>query len=176
MFISSKTKGIICIILSAFCFGLLNIFIRLAGDIPSVEKSLFRNLIAMIVAAAAIQKPGAGFHYEKKDMKLLLLRSICGTVGILCNFNAVDHMLFADSTAIQKLVPFIMIVASFILLKGKIKSWQIGLILIAFSGILLVVKPGFSAYIGPAIIQFIGAVEAGTAYTYVRMITLAGQT
>lgn len=171
---SNKQKGILCIILSAFSFALMNVFIRLAGDIPSIEKSFFRNLIAAGVAAIMIQKANVGFSYQKKDMKLLLLRSICGTIGLLCNFYAVDHMLLADSTAIQKLVPFITIIASYFLLREKIKPWQMGLIAAAFCASLLVVKPGFNANIGPAIIQFIGAIGAGMAYTYVRMLTLQG--
>ena len=36
---NSKTKGIIFIVLSAFSFALMNVFVRLAGDLPSVQKS-----------------------------------------------------------------------------------------------------------------------------------------
>ena len=38
-------KGMIMIILSAFFFACMNVSVRLAGDLPSVEKSFFRNLI-----------------------------------------------------------------------------------------------------------------------------------
>lgn len=171
---SDKKKGILCIVASSFCFALMNVFIRLAGDIPSIEKTFFRNLIAMFVAAFAIAKAGEGFSYRKQDLPLLTWRSVCGTLGMLCNFYAVDHMLLADATAIQKLVPFFTILSSWLILKERIKSWQTILILVAFLSSLLVVKPGFGPDVFPAIIQFFGAVGAGIAYTLVRQLTLRG--
>ena len=39
------------IILSAFFFACMNVSVRLAGDLPSVEKSFFRNLVAAVFAA-----------------------------------------------------------------------------------------------------------------------------
>ncbi len=171
---SNRNKGILCIISSAFCFALMNVFIRFAGDLPSVEKTFFRNFIAMFVAAFALIKAGGGFSVEKRHVPDLLMRSVCGTVGMLCNFYAVDHMLLADATAIQKLVPFFTILSSWLVLREKIKPWQIALIVIAFASSLLVVKPGFGADTQAAIVQLIGALGAGVAYTYVRKLTLAG--
>lgn len=171
---SNRLKGILLLIASSLSFALMNVFVRLAGDLPSPEKSFFRNLIALIVAWIMIQRSGQAIAYEKKDLKNLLLRSICGTVGILCNYYAVDHMLLADSTAIQKLVPFITIVSSGILLKEKIKPWQLLLVFLAFLASLLVIKPGYTANLMPAIIQLIGAIGAGVAYTYVRILGLQG--
>lgn len=171
---SDKKKGILCIVASSFCFALMNVFIRLSGDIPSIEKTFFRNFIAMFVAAFAIARAGEGFSFRRQDLPLLTWRSICGTLGMLCNFYAVDHMLLADATAIQKLVPFFTILSSWLILKERIKSWQVALIIAAFLSSLLVVKPGFSPDIIPALIQFLGAVGAGIAYTLVRKLTLQG--
>lgn len=173
---SNRMKGILLLILSSLSFALMNVFVRLAGDLPSAEKSFFRNLIALLVAWIMIWRSHEGLSYEKKDLKYLLLRSICGTVGILCNYYAIDHMLLADSTAIQKLVPFITIVSSGILLKEKVKPWQLVLVLMAFLASLLVIKPGYTANLFPAFIQLLGAVGAGVAYTYVRLLGIQGVT
>ena len=32
-------QGVVMIILSAFCFACMNVMVRLAGDIPSIQKS-----------------------------------------------------------------------------------------------------------------------------------------
>ena len=42
--LNQKTKGIFCIVTAAFFFSVMNVFVRLAGDLPSVQKSFFRNL------------------------------------------------------------------------------------------------------------------------------------
>ena len=53
---SNRTKGILCIIASAFCFALMSTFVRLSGDLPSVQKSFFRNFVAMFIALAVLLK------------------------------------------------------------------------------------------------------------------------
>ena len=47
---NKKTKAILLILSSAFCFALMNTFVRLSGDIPSVQKSFFRNLVAFFLS------------------------------------------------------------------------------------------------------------------------------
>ena len=172
--LSSRKKGILLLILSSFSFAFMNVFVRMSGSLPSAEKSFFRNLIALLVAWIMISRSNESLTYEKKDLKNLIMRSVCGTVGILCNYYAVDHMLLADATAIQKLVPFITIISSAVLLKEKAKPWQLLLVLAAFMASLLVVKPGYSPDLFPAMIQFLGALGAGIAYTYVRILGLQG--
>ena len=44
-------KGMVMIILSAFFFACMNVSVRLAGNLPSVQKSFFRNLVAAVFAA-----------------------------------------------------------------------------------------------------------------------------
>ena len=44
MKIGDKYKGIFYIILAAFGFAFMNLFVKLAGDLPAIEKSFFRNL------------------------------------------------------------------------------------------------------------------------------------
>ena len=43
-------RGIACLVLSAFCFALMSMFVHLAGDLPSMQKSFFRNLVAALAA------------------------------------------------------------------------------------------------------------------------------
>ena len=33
-----RNKGIICIIMSAFCFALMSFFVRMAGDLQPIQK------------------------------------------------------------------------------------------------------------------------------------------
>ena len=37
-------RGIACLVLSAFCFALMSMFVHLAGDLPSMQKSFFAIL------------------------------------------------------------------------------------------------------------------------------------
>ena len=170
-----KNKGIYMIIMSAFCFAVMNMFVKLAGDIPSIQKSFFRNLIAVFIALIILKRSGYGFHIEKKNIPLLLARAICGTIGIIANFYAVDHLFLSDASIIQKLSPFFVIIFSFFLLKEKVSKLQVFSIVVAFIGTLFVVKPSFqNTQLTASFIAMIGAMGAGAAYTCVRMLSQRG--
>lgn len=107
-------KGMIMIILSAFFFACMNVSVRLAGNLPSVEKSFFRNLVAAVFAAVILCKDHTLPKVNKKYWGPLILRCVCGTMGILCNFYAIDHLLVADASILNKLSPFFAIIFSFL--------------------------------------------------------------
>ena len=106
---------------------------------------------------------------------MLLLRSVTGTVGILGNFYAVDHLILSDATMLNKMAPFFTLIFSFLFLKEKIRP-KVALIVIgAFIGSLFVIKPTFqNANLGASIIGFIGGLGAGSAYTCVRALGKRG--
>ena len=108
------------IILSAFFFACMNVSVRLAGDLPSIQKSFFRNLVAAIFAAIILGKNHIVPKVQKQYWGALLLRCAFGTLGILCNFYAIDHLLVADASILNKLSPFFAIIFSFLILKEKI--------------------------------------------------------
>lgn len=117
-------KGMLTIILSAFCFACMNVCVRLAGDLPSFQKSFFRNFVAALFAAAIICKNQVSLRVEKEHWGTLLLRCIFGTIGILCNFYAVDHLLVADASILNKLSPFFAILFSLLILKRRLRRFR----------------------------------------------------
>ncbi|MGN1031137.1 MAG: DMT family transporter [Butyricicoccaceae bacterium] len=174
---SKKSKGILFIILSAFCFALMNTFVKLSGDLPSMQKSFFRNLVAMLFAVIILLRSEEKFRFHHKNLPGLIIRATCGTIGILCNYYAVDHLMLSDASMLGKLAPFFAILCSYFILKEKITPVQGCAILAAFAGSLLIIKPGFSSLNNtfPALIAALGALGAGAAYTMVRKLSLNGE-
>lgn len=172
---NSKNKGILFIILSAFFFAVMNVFVKLAGDLPSIQKSFFRNFIALLFALILLKKQHTSLHFSKKDLPILILRATFGTIGILCNFYAVDHLFVADASMLNKLSPFFVILFSYLLLKEKITLIQSFCVITAFLGSLFIIKPGFqNMSLIPAIIGTVGGMCAGIAYTMVRILGKRG--
>ena len=172
---SNKQKAIIYIILSAFFFALMNCCVRLSGDLPTIQKSFFRNFIAMLVAGFILFRKGIGLDYHKKDIPLLLIRSAMGTLGILGNFYAVDHLNLSDASMLNKLSPFFAIIFSMLFLKEKPKFIQAIGVIVAFIGSLFIIKPTLEfAAIFPALAGTIGGMGAGAAYTAVRALGQRG--
>ena len=162
-------KGIILIIMSAFFFALMNMFVSLSGELPALQKSFFRNLIAFIFAGVVLAKNKQPVKIPKNGWLPLILRSAFGTVGIFCNFYALGVLNLADASILNKMSPFFAIVFSIFILKEKIKPAQFFIVLGALAGAVCVVKPSFSNVLTvPAFIALCGGMCAGLAYTLVR--------
>ena len=173
--VKNTRKGMLFIILSAFFFAGMNIFVKLSGNLPSIQKSFFRNLIAALFAFVILVKNHEDFQYHKKDLPMLILRSTFGTLGILCNFYAVDHLLVSDASMLNKLSPFFVIIFSSFFLKEKVNHIQRISVIIAFIGSLFVIKPSLDFMSNMnSIIGVLGALGAGVAYTCVRQLGKQG--
>ncbi|MBQ8394922.1 MAG: DMT family transporter [Clostridia bacterium] len=173
--IPSKRKGVFCIVLAAFFYSLMSLFVRMSGDLPVYQKSFFRNLVAAFVAFILLAKSG-NFKIQKGSLPALLGRSIAGTVGIVCNFYAIDHMNISDASILNKLAPFFSVLFSIFILKEK-ASWKEWLLVgVAFSGAVIIARPSFGLEQSfPAIVGVIGGLGAGLAYTFVRYLGKRGE-
>jgi drug/metabolite transporter (DMT)-like permease len=172
----SKYKGIVYIVVSALFFALMNAFVRLSGDLPSIQKSLFRNLVAMVFALILLLKNKQSLKWKEGNLKYLVLRATFGTLGILCNFYAVDHLVLSDASMLNKMSPFFAIVFSYLILKEKANPLQWISVIVAFLGSLLIIKPTFSNMdLVPSLIGLTGGLGAGIAYTMVRVLGQRGE-
>ena len=173
--IKDTYKATILIIVSAFCFALMNMFVHLSGELPAIEKSFFRNFIALMIAIAALAENKTPIKIAKPAILPLILRSLFGTFGIICNFYALDRLDLADASILNKMSPFFVIIFSIIILKENIKLPQLLFVLGALIGALFVVKPSFTnAASVPAFIALTGGMCAGFAYTMVRLVSKKG--
>ena len=174
--ISKKQQAIIYIICSAFFFALMNMFVRMSGDLPSIQKSFFRNLVAFFFALIILLRSKEGFSFQKKNLPVFIGRSFFGTLGILCNFYAVDHLVLSDASILNKLSPFFAILFSYFILKEKLTLVQGSAVAAAFCGAILV-KPGFAGanVLIPSLVGVTGGMCAGLAYTLVRVLGQRGE-
>ena len=170
MNLSNKQKGILCILLAGLGFALMGLFVKFAGDVPTMQKAFFRNVVPVFIAGAGLRGLGEEIKLSKGDLKFLILRASFGTAGIICNFYALDHLKLSDANMLNKLSPFFAIIFSFIILKEKISIFQGIAVFGAFIGALFIIKPTGDVTMFPALIGALGGVGAGAAYTMVRIL------
>ena len=166
-------KGIFCIIIAGFGFALMSLFVKLSGDLPSIQKGFFRNIIAVFISSIPLIKHWKVIIIPRNNTGWLVLisRSVFGTIGLVLNFYAISHISLADSSIIQKLSPFIIIILSYIFFKEEMTRFQVFSIIIAFIGITLIIKPSGNNIISMgALAALLGALCAGIAYTCVRYL------
>ncbi|RDY24696.1 DMT family transporter [Romboutsia maritimum] len=167
---SNRIKGILCIIGSAFGFAAMSAFVKLAGDLPSFQKVFFRNLVSSIIALWLILKHKGSLTGKRENRKILIYRSIFGTLGMVLNFYAIDKLVLSDANMLNKMSPFLVVIFCAIVLQEKINLKQISMIIIAFIGALFIIKPTFSVDTIPYLSGFMGAVFAAMAYTCLRVL------
>jgi drug/metabolite transporter (DMT)-like permease len=163
--------GIILMILTALFFALIGFIIKLLDNVPLMEVVLFRNLPSMIIIPIILIKQKISILGRNRP--LLMLRGFLGTIGMIAIFYTYTAMPITESTAIQRLSPFFIIIMSIIFLHEKYSFKKIPFILIAFIGALLVIKPGFRIDLIPAIIALIAAMLMGSAHIVIRYLRLS---
>ncbi len=185
--LSNRTKGTLSLIVSAFGFAMMGMFVRLTDDlggpISCFQKGFFRNAVAVVIAAvlfwsrdrsrdlkgrASGPSPFSIFH---SPFYILLLRSVLGTAGIFLNFYAISHIPLADAMMLNKLAPFFTVAFSWVFLGERLRLAQGACLTGALLGAACVVKPGFAAVsMFPALCGLLGGVSAGGAYACVHAL------
>ena len=112
---SDKQKGILFILSAGLGFALMGVFVNLAGNIPTMQKAFFRNIVPVFIAGLGLKRAGEEIKLNKGDIKFLILRASFGTAGLICNFYALDHLKLSDANMLNKLSPFFVIIFSFII-------------------------------------------------------------
>ena len=68
-------KGIACILLSAFGFALMAMFVRMADGcggepLPAIQKAFFRNLVAVAIAGCAFARRASWpFRHVRRSVR-----------------------------------------------------------------------------------------------------------
>lgn len=157
-------------LVSSLGFAIMTVFVKLSGDLPSIQKTFFRNIISAIIAFGFVVYHKESLFGKKENQKLLLWRSIFGTLGIIFLFYAIDHLVLSDADMLNKLSPFLVILFSAIFLKERVLPYQMVTIGFAFLGMLFIIKPSFSVDFIPYGVGVLSAVFAAAAYTLLRVL------
>ena len=126
------------------------------------------------IAFVTLLRSGETYKPTRETVPDLFWRSLCGTIGLICNFYAIDKLNIADANILNKLSPFFAILMSAILLKEKANKTEWFCVLLAFTGALFVIKPSFQMQSVYAFIGMLGGLGAGAAYTFVRRLGKKG--
>ncbi len=168
--LDNKKKAVIFMLISAFSFTLMQLFVKLTTEIPLYEKVAFRNSISLFIALCILIYYKKPLLPEKKNRKALFLRSIFGLLGVVFFFYAIDKLIMSDASMLNKLSPFFTTIFAAIFLKEKLNKYHFFILIAVFAGVLMIVKPKFDLSIVPAVICVFSAAFAGAAYTLLRFL------
>lgn len=148
----------------------MSFFVKYSGDLPTVQKTFFRNFVSMIISLILVVYYKEKLFGKKENQGLLLSRSTFGLLGVLVNFYVIDRLVLSDAEILNKLSPFFTIILCAIFLKEYIRRYQMISIVVAFIGVIFIIKPSMSSDTLFALIGILGALLAAAAYTVLRVL------
>lgn len=167
--------GILLVITDSFFFSLMTLFVRLSGDLPTLQKAFFRNLIAAVISLILLAGSKEKFKIQKGSLPYLFARAIFGGTGLILNFYAIDHIGLADANILNKMSPFFAIIASIFVLGEIPNKVEVLTVIAAFIGAVFVVHPTAGVASFPALLGLCSGLGAGIAYTFVRKLGNRGE-
>ena len=167
---SQKKKAILLLVSSSFFFALMSMFVRLAGEVPSMQKLVFRNGVSTVIAAAMLLKKHQSLCVPGQSMGPLACRILCGAGAVFCNYYAIDHLLLASSNSLSKLSPFFAILFAGLFLGERISKAQGGCVALAMIGTGFLIFPNMGTLGVSACIGLLGGILSGGAHVALRAL------
>lgn len=169
-----KKWAIFFILLEALGFSLMGFFVKKAGPLPVMQKLFFRNIVVIVFTIWPLLKTGERMQLPPGARVPLALRCLFGCLGVILNFWAIDHLTLADANVLNKMAPFFAILLSVFILNERPHRFQLVAVVVAFIGVLFVVRPTSGLASVPALVGLAGGFGAGGAYTYLRKTAQEG--
>jgi drug/metabolite transporter (DMT)-like permease len=164
------TEGVKYMLISTLFFTFMQGLIKyLPQDrIPTIEQTFFRSFVTAVFCIGFMLKNRITFTI--KNVKLIWIRSIVGTISMFSFFYILPRMPLGSSVTIKYLSPVFTALFAGLMLKERVKPLQWLYILMAFIGVMLL--KGFDSRIAlvDLFIGLISAVTSGLLYIILRQI------
>lgn len=99
-----ELQGARSLVLSSLAFSLMTVCVKqLGGRLPVSEIVLVRSLVSIALTTGAMAI--AGVSPLGRNKPLLLTRGVCGSIALLCFFEAITQLPLASATVLQTPTP-----------------------------------------------------------------------
>ncbi len=148
--LSGNTVGIVMMTISTACFAINDALLKLAmAEIPPFEALLIRGVAVVLLGVPLLAGLGQLRFLPRAFEWRVQLRNAFEVIAALGFVIGLAQAPIADLTALGQTSPLLLLAGAMLFLGEKLTRPQIGLVLLAFVGALLVAQPGggeFSPY------------------------------
>ena len=171
-----EIQGARALVLSSLAFSLMTVCVKqLGGRIPVSEIVLVRSVVSIALTGTAMAL--GGINPLGSNRRLLLLRGICGSIALLCFFEAITSLPLASATVLQYTYPTFTAGAAWLLLGERLRR-RIGIaVVLGWIGVVMVIQPEWLGVgqiglaIQPVMAALGGALFTALAYVCVRRLS-----
>ena len=159
-------------LLSILLFSLMDATVKWLGAIyPTTQIMFFRCAVALIPVLVIIWMRGGVGILRTQQKKMHLLRSLMGISAMGLAFYAFSLMPLANAVSILHTAPLFMTALSVILLRERVGIRRWSAVLVGFSGMLLVVRPGVDMFASGSLYMLGAAFLIGCTTIVIRHLS-----
>ena len=163
--------GMLFMLGSGLCFvAVIGLVRNLEGELPAAQASFLRYLIGLIFFIPYFFR-FSRFEIRQSNLKRYIVRSLFHALGVVFWFYAMSKLPVAEVTAIGYLTPVFVTIGAVIFFKEKISFWRIGAIVLAFLGVLIILRPGFQNFVFGHAAQIGATIFFAGSYLMVKELT-----
>ncbi|MFD2201367.1 DMT family transporter [Shivajiella indica] len=154
---------------AGFLFALMNVSVKLVPHIPAIEIILFRSVFSFVFTYFLIKKAEVPLFGTNK--KLLILRGIVGSIGLIAFFYNLQSIPLASAVTINYLAPIFTTILGIFIVKEKVRAKRFIFFGISFIGVIII--EGFDPRISffDLSVGLVAAMSMGLAYNLIRKIS-----
>ncbi|WP_375570198.1 DMT family transporter [Ahrensia marina] len=155
---SDNTRGIIATCLAMIGFIGTDSCIKLAAqDMPVSQMIALRGIAILAILVAMAFATGAHKSLPTFKDKAVGLRAFGECMATLLYYNAIIAIPIANANAVLQTIPLVIVAVAALFFKEKVgwRRWTV--ILVGFSGVLLIIQPGSDGFL-PASLWAVAAV------------------
>lgn len=144
-------KAVACSLSGIFLLDCMGLLVKFLVDVyPAQELAVWRNAFAMIPSLIVLaMTPGWAWRREKilfPRHRLALFRGVFVTVAQTSFYFSLSFMQFATASALTFTMSLFVTALSGPLLGNKVGPWRWAAVLIGFTGVMWILKPGGEAF------------------------------
>lgn len=161
-------RGALLVTSAALMFASMGGLVRhVSSELPNEQIVFFRNLFGLLVLLPVLWQRGERVTLTSRHPGLHLVRSLFGLAAMYCFFYALSVLPLADAVLLNFTAPLFIPFVAMLWLGERVSRRIWAAILIGFSGVLLILRPGGDL---PTLAAFIGL--ASGAFAAVAMVSL----
>lgn len=169
---SNASLGIILALLAVACFSSMDVLVKWqSANYAVVQIIFFRSILAFVPLGFVAVYNGGWEAVRPNDVWAHIWRSLVGLCAMSAVFAAFSLMKLADVVAIVFAAPMFATALSVPILGEKVGPRRWFAVALGFIGVLIIIRPGTSAFESAAVIALFGAACIGVTTVYVRKLT-----
>jgi len=161
---SRPLEGVLWMLLAGLSFVIMTAIVKHVGrGLPAAESAFLRFLTGLVffipMARSLIR-----VRLSPLSWRLLALRGVVHTLGVICWFYAMARIPVAEVTAMNYLNPVYVTLGAALFMGEKISTRRISAIGMALLGVLIILRPGFREVSTGHLAMLVTAVMLATSY------------